>query len=439
MDPIQLSDLDDQPPQRDFRRANGAPMVRKLDDPTRWDRYSRPSSWGSDLDDESNLVLWRIDRAMEGVAASPALAATVAAAKGRKEGRKELREKAISTGRGEEAADLGTALHAMAERLETEEGFVAPEPYATDLAAYLSCIDAAGLVSSHVEVKVCSDEWRGAGTADRIYVATRELVLPDGSLAAPGTSFIGDLKTGKRLDYSLPGFAIQMAIYCDGCFYDVDTDVRTEFPPTLHTGWGILAHLPAGQGKCELLWADLSVGREGARIVRDVRRWRKRTDYAAPFMMPPTDEIAVLSQPVPERCVCGEQMLSGGTVEVGGVKHRLDGPCHHCDTYGKPVDDDEWTEAMAGWCQTRINLIGTIPDARAILLRRWPENVPPLREGGYTAAHISEILDLIAAIEAAFDLPFPVGDPRPEWNRGLASGDGVQGHQQPSTQEQLNQ
>jgi hypothetical protein len=409
MDPIQLSDLDDQPPQRDFRRANGAPMVRKVDDPTRWDRYSRPSSWGSDLDDESNLVLWRIDRAMEGVAASPALAATVAAAKGRKEGRKELREKAISTGRGEEAADLGTALHAMAERLETEEGFVAPEPYATDLAAYLSCIDAAGLVSSHVEVKVCSDEWRGAGTADRIYVATRELVLPDGSLAAPGTSFIGDLKTGKRLDYSLPGFAIQMAIYCDGCFYDVDTDVRTEFPPTLHTGWGILAHLPAGQGKCELLWADLSVGREGARIVRDVRRWRKRTDYAAPFMMPSSDEAAVLSQPVPVAAAAG------------------------------PVGDDEWTEAMAGWCQTRINLIGTIPDARAILLTRWPENVPPLREGGYTAAHISEILDLIAAIEAAFDLPFPVGDPRPEWNRGLASGDGVRGHQQPSTQEHLNQ
>lgn len=411
MNPIQLSDLDDQPPQRDFRRANGAPMVKRVDDPNKWDRYSRPSSWGHDLDDESNLVLWRIDRAMEGVAASPALAATVAASKGRKEGRKELRDKAISLGRGEEAADLGTALHAMAERLETEENFVAPEPYATDLAAYLSCIDAAGLVSSHVEVKVCSDEWRAAGTADRMYVATRELVLPDGSLVVPGTSFIGDLKTGKKLDYSLPGFAIQMAVYCDGCFYDIDTNERSEFPMTLHTGWGILVHLPVGQGKCELLWADLSVGREGAALVQGVRKWRKRTDYAAPFMMPVSDELAVLSQPVDEP----EPALA--------------------------VDDGEWTEAMAQWCQTRINLIGTIPDARAILLRRWPDNVPPLRDGGYTAAHISEILDLIVAIEAAFDLPFPVGDPRPEWNRGLASGDGIQGHQPPSnyeSQEHLN-
>jgi len=411
MDPINLSEFTDEPPARDFRRANGAPMVKRLDDPAKWDRYSRPSGWGSDLDDESNLVLWRIDRAMDGVASSPALAAGVAAKKGIKEGRKELRDQAILLGRGDEAADMGTALHAMSHRLETEDGFVAPEPYAADLAAYLMMLDAAGLKSRFIEVQVCSDQWRAAGTTDRIYETTRELRLPDGSVVPPGTMFIGDLKTGKSLDYSLPGFCIQLAIYCDGCFYDVETNERSEFPPSLHTGWGVLVHLPVGAARCDLMWADLSVGREGAAIVQLVRKWRKRDDFAQPFELPVSDEVTVLSE----------------TVALSTTSDVVNIP-----------DDDEWTDAMAQWCQTRINVIGAIPEARALLLRRWPSSVPPLRDG-YTAAGVSEILDLIAAIEGAFSLPFPVGDPRPDWNRGLARREGVAGHQPPSaTQEQLN-
>jgi hypothetical protein len=409
MDPIDLSEFADEPPAKDFRRANGAPMVKRLDDPTKWDRYSRPSSWGRDLDDESNLTLWRIDRAMDGVASSPALAAGVAAKKGIKEGRKDLRDQAIMLGRGDEAADLGTALHAMSHRLETEDGFVAPEPFAADLAAYLMMLDAAGLKSRWIEVHVCSDRWRGAGTTDRIYETTRELRLPDGSLIPPGTMFIGDLKTGKSLEYSLPGFCIQLAIYCDGCFYNVDTNERSEFPPSLHTGWGVLVHLPVGAATCELMWADLTVGREGAAIVQQVRKWRKREDYAAPFELPASDEVAVLS-----------------AVDVALPMEPVE----------PSPEDVAWADAMAQWCQERINRIGLIPDGRALLLRRWPVDVPPLRQG-YTPEGVAEVLDLLAAVEAAFDLPFPEGDPRPGWNQGLPRREGVRGHQ-PPTQEQFN-
>jgi len=323
-------------------------------------------------------------------------------------------------GRGDEAADLGTALHAMSHRLETEEGFMAPEPFAADLAAYLMMLDAAGLKSRWIEVHVCSDRWRGAGTTDRIYETTRELRLPDGSLVPPGTMFIGDLKTGKSLDYSLPGFCIQLAIYCDGCFYDVETNERSEFPPSLHTGWGVLVHLPVGAAKCELMWADLSVGREGAAIVQQVRKWRKREDFAVAFELPASDEVAILSE----------------TVALGPSNSVTPVPGAAPSFIGLMPEDQEWTDAMAQWCQQRINTIGTIPEARALLLRRWPASVPPLRDG-YTTAGVSEILDLITAVEAAFSLPFPVGDPRPEWNQGLARGEGVRGNQ-PPTQEQLN-
>lgn len=392
---VNLNELDDQPSPTDFRRANGAPLVRSLDG-KRWDRYARPSGFGHDLDDESALNLWKIDRAIEGVAVTPSLAASIAAHLGQKEGRQDRRERAIQIGRGEEAADLGTALHAMAHRVETDQEFRAPEPHASDLATYLMAIDQAGLESTHCEVHLCADTWRAAGTADRIYRCRRELLLPDGSVAEPRTSFIGDLKTGKKLDYSLPGFAIQLAIYADSCFYDVSTDERSPLPDGLHTGWGVLVHLPAGRATCEIHWVDLSVGRIGARLVQGVREWRRRDDFAAPFTFPQSDETAVLMSPI----------------------YDLEHPA-------EPTDDPthEWVEAMLPWCQERINVIGGLAEPRAMLLRRWPEHIPPFRVTPPSPTHLSQILDLVTQIETAYSLPFPEGDPRVEWSRGLHSSE----------------
>lgn len=380
---VDLSDISDQPPAPDFRRSGGAPMVHNPDGSGKWLRYSRPSSWGSDLDDEAALTLWRIDRAMDGVAASPALAAKVAVKRGIKEGRKELRDEATQIGRGEEAADLGTALHAMTVRVESNDGWIAPEPFAADLAAYLTMIDGAGLESIAMEVHLCNDTFRAAGTADRIYRATRELVLPDGYKASPGTCFMGDIKTGKKLDYSLPGYAIQLALYTDSCLYDVMTNERTPLPNNLHMRWGVLIHLPANKAKCDLSWIDLDVGRKGAEIVREVREWRKRKDFQQPFCLPDSDMHAVLA-----------------AVEVSDEPVIVTGP--------PPADADEWMAVMIPYAQRRIDAIGRYPEARGLLLRKWPESVPPLRVGGHTTSQVSLILDLLDAIEAAYSLPFPV-------------------------------
>jgi len=283
----------------------------------------------------------------------------------------------------------------MAHRLETDPGFRAPEPYDADLAAYLLALDKAGLESAHCEVHLCSDAWRAAGTADRIYRAHRELELPSGERFDPGTLFIGDLKTGKRLTYTLPGFAIQLAIYCDSVFYDVTTDARTPLPDELHMGWGLLVHLPVGEARCDLHWLDLDAGREGARLVKEVRAWRKREDFTVPFVFPPSDEVAVLSSPIYDL----EQAPP------------------------PPENDEEWVTAILPWAQERINVIGRHPDARALLLRRWPAAIPPLRAGGISPMQLASVLDLLDTIETAFSLPFPPGDPRVEWQRGLHSSE----------------
>ena len=383
---IPLGEIDQGPARRDFRRANGSPMVRKIDDPTKWDRYSRPSGWGSDLDEQSALVNWRIDRAMEGIASDPALRATVASHQGIKEGAKERRERAIQAGRGEQAADMGTALHLMAERVERADGFIPPPPYDADIAALLQCMSEHGLESELIECKLCSDEWRAAGTADRIYRVTRELQPPSGPPLTPGQLVLGDLKTGAWKDYSVPSYTIQLAIYVDSVLYDVETNERTPMPDGLRTDWGLIVHLPAGEATCELYWVDLEVGRAGATLVRMVRSWRKRSDFAYSVAAPDSTDDAVMSATVEP-----ESFIPDPDVEP----------------------NDQWLEAMTPWAQERINLIGRAGnEPRDMLLRRWPSGVPPLRESAPNEVQLAKILGVLDAVEAAFSLPFIPGDPR---------------------------
>ena len=143
----------------------------------------------------------------------------------------------------------------------------------------------------------------------------------------------------------------------------------------------------------------------GARLVQGVRAWRKRDDFSAPFTFPTSDEVAVLSSPVYE--------------------------LEHPQPVDEPVDEvaDEWLEAMLPWAQQRINQLGALPDPRALLLRRWPEGVPPLRQGGVTALQLASVLDLLDAIESAFSLPYPDNDPRVAWSRGQHRDAVVRGNQ----------
>jgi hypothetical protein len=288
---IDPNDLGGEIPQ-DFRRANGAPMVSDPDNPEKNRRYSRPSGWGKQLDDENALVNWKIRTAMRGVAGSEALQAKVVAAKdGDKDSMKVYQEEAIQSGRGNEASDTGTALHAMSVRVEDpDDDFKIPRKYAQSLDAYVIGLNAWGLVSERFEYQLVNDEYRAAGTADRLYRATKPVVVPTGEILPAGTLFVGDLKTGKSLDFSLPGYCVQMAIYAQGLFYDVESNKRMP-TPDVNQDWGILVHMPAQQpGFCEFLFVDLATGNHGAWLVQEVKNWRKRKDFAGPVELAPVAE-----------------------------------------------------------------------------------------------------------------------------------------------------
>ena len=380
---MEIDEIETDKPKPDFRRANGAPMI--VDKDGKNQRFSRPSGWGKTLDDENALVNWKIDTAAKGVAQDPSLQAEWVACKDDdRQTKAQLREKAIQAGRGNQASDTGTALHAMSERWEDpDDDFDPPTKYRTALESYSAEMERIGIVSELMEYTVANIEYRAAGTCDRLYRLTRDLVAPNGAFLPAGTLLIGDLKTGKKLDFSLPGYHVQMAIYALGEFYNVETD---EFMPTpeINPDWGLLVHMPAegeDAGTCKILWCDLQVGNYGAWLVQEIKDWRRKWksgEYASPLV-----EVSP-------------------TVEA--VADALD-----AEIVGE--EDGEWVEVMLPFVKARMKAIREHPDALKSLSFKWPDGVPAPKHIT-TAEQVTAVLDLLDKIEADFGLSFPSGDPR---------------------------
>ena len=382
---MDLDDLiDEHESKGDYRRANGAPMVSDPNNPGKWLRYSRPSGYAKVLDNSFALNDWKINKAMIGVAGSRAMQAEVMAIKdGDRDGMKVLREKALDKGAANEAADMGTALHAMTARVEDQsDTWEPPEAYADDLRTYVEALDSYGLVSEFVEVHMCNDSFRAAGTADRIYRTTKPLLAPDGTTVEPGTLILGDLKTGAKLDFSLPGYCVQMALYADGVFYDVESNERRETPP-LDKNWTILVHLPVGKAKCRMIWCSIDVGLRGALLAHDVKEWDKQ--WKAGSMLG-YDEHEILLPSLLEP-YAGEVL----------VPQEIQPP----DMMPMPSVFDQ----MYDWAKKRVAAIGQYPKARDMLLQRWPDGLPSPKKIT-TDDQLTTLLDLLDAVEKQHSLPF---------------------------------
>jgi len=397
---IDVDDLTDNHEGRhDFRRANGSPLVSDPERPGKSLRYRRPSSYGKPLDDESALTEWRIWKAMYGVAQSKALAAQVSAVKDDdRNGKKELREKALDKGSANEAADLGTGLHAMTARVEdpTDTGFEPPESYAADLEAYTAELDRLGLVSEHIEVHIVNDDFRAAGTADRIYRLTKPLVTPDGETLPPGEQILGDLKTGKKLDFGLPAYCVQMAIYATGQFYDIINDVRIPTPP-INQQWMILVHLPVGKATCDATWLNINTGLHGAYLTFEVLAWRNRWKSGS------------------EHGYNQYQIADPFDAEEAIIEH------FHAVPVGEPEEPSQ--VQMIEWCKTRIAAIGRHKEAKKTLMLSWPDGLPTPKQGIKTTEQLERLLTLLDTVEAKHSLPWASGDPRIKAHTGRIPGD----------------
>jgi hypothetical protein len=93
--------------------------------------------------------------------------------------------------------------------------------------------------------------------------------------------------------------AMQLAMYARMTPYDIATDTRTTDPEPVDLNWGIIIHLPAGQGRCDLYEIDLAKGWGACLIARKVWNWRatkdltKQVDPNAPAAQPATWELLI--------------------------------------------------------------------------------------------------------------------------------------------------
>jgi hypothetical protein len=231
--------------------------------------YRRCTTFVGALEDTFNLARWQQRMVAVGLADRPDLLLGVAAHREDKAKLNQLCEDALEAARGHAAATTGTAVHALTEIVDRGADLpVIPDGAAADLAAYRA--RTAGVEWLAIERGIVVDHLKVHGTPDRIG-------------RFPGQPpRVWDIKTGD-IEYGIGKIAMQLAMYAHGVFYDHVGASRTPMPADLDMTTGVIIHLPAGKGTCELVEVDLVAGWEGVQVAREVWDWRARKGLSRPL------------------------------------------------------------------------------------------------------------------------------------------------------------
>jgi hypothetical protein len=218
--------------------------------------YRRWTTFIDVLDDRFALELWKQRQVAHGMAMRPDLVLKAASAAGDKKVLNEVVKAASEAAGSTQAATTGTALHAITEQLDRGEDALIPPSAQADVDAYRRATQ--HLNMRMIEVFVVNDELQVGGTFDRV-------------VELDGTLYVADIKTGT-IDWGAAKISMQLAGYAKSKRYDPRTGQRTGLD--VDTTRGLVIHLPAGAGQCELKWADLAIGWSGVQIAKDVWDWR---------------------------------------------------------------------------------------------------------------------------------------------------------------------
>lgn len=238
----------------------GRPMVMPAGRGTKRVAYRRTTTFVGCLDDMNGLMKWKARQVAAGMGQRKDLVLAAAAADpADKKLLSEIAEKATEHAMSSAGATIGTALHSLTERVDKGKplGEVPTEAVA-DIAAYQEATQ--GITWEGIECFRVHDDWKIAGTADRI------------GRNAHGRLQVYDIKTGS-IDYPHK-MAMQLAMYARMTPYDIATDTRGTPEDGLDLNTGIIIHLPAGQGECHLYEIDIMKGWGACLLARKVWDWR---------------------------------------------------------------------------------------------------------------------------------------------------------------------
>jgi predicted RecB family endonuclease len=226
--------------------------------------YTRCTTYVDALDDKYNLQQWENRMVAVGLAVRPDLLLGVVAAADNKQQLNILTKQAKEAAKSSAGSTIGTALHALTERLDRGERVDnVPAEYRPDLVAYQAATAKLRVVA--IERFTVLDELRIGGTPDRV-------------VEYAGRYYIADVKTGE-IDYSALKIAMQLAVYSRSTPYNHATGKREPWGFDISPSRALVIHLPERSGHCELKWVDIGRGWDAVQVATEVRRLRSLRNW----------------------------------------------------------------------------------------------------------------------------------------------------------------
>lgn len=227
--------------------------------------YIRVSTLAGALDDKTALGDWKARMTGLGVARSQDLVAAFGSIQDpddpeQKRTANELAEQAQERAKSSAKRIMGTGFHTLTETLDKgQEPTFVPEALRPLFEDYRR--KTADITWRAIEQFVVVDEVKAAGTADR--VGQRPGEKPR----------VFDVKTG-RVDYGELKFAVQLACYARGMFYNPATGERRPWPE-IDLEVGYILHADPATGIVTPYEVDIAAGWEAAKVARHVYGLRK--------------------------------------------------------------------------------------------------------------------------------------------------------------------
>lgn len=297
--------------------------------------WTRATTMAETVSDLYSLNLWRIRMVIIGLLRHPELMEELVALdqydpetgegklspKVHKDVLNRIGGKAQALAGSKVPANWGTELHWCIERLSRDEITVddVPEKYRKEVAAWAASMQEHGLsaVPHLIERRIAVPVYGTAGTLDQVDLNHRTRTIRLGNRVVrikAGEHLVGDVKTGRDLDYGWGEIAIQMSIYAQGvrqgkvARWDPEADdgegawvwEDSGIPAkSVRDDVGVVFHIPVQREKdapatCTMHWIDLAEGWKAVQLCDNVRDWRKIKGLNTPFSIAevPTDAPA---------------------------------------------------------------------------------------------------------------------------------------------------
>jgi hypothetical protein len=329
-----------------------------LPDPLTGNRrtWTRATTMAETVSDLYSLNLWRIRMMLIGLARFPDLLSELIELDGTgEEGLLDQRtHKDVLNKIGFRAQDLagakvpakwGTEMHTCIERLSRDEITLdeVPEKYRAEVTAWSAAMQEADLsaVPHLIERRVAVPMYGTAGTLDQMDRVHRGRSIRLGSRIVrlnAGEHVIGDVKSGRNLDYGWGEISIQMALYAHGAregkvaVWDPEADLEDSGDPgrwvwedigipakSIRDDVGVVMHVPIGSGECTLHWIDLTEGWKAVQLCEAVRDWRKVKGLHTPFSIA---EVQTSAPPVVRAPSWEERFTAITTKDQGRTVYR---------------------------------------------------------------------------------------------------------------------